>query len=477
MKSSLRILCGIFIAGVMFLTPLPSRADVPIVSYRTSYTGAGTVTGPIITLTGQNVCVVTTSGGSSGGTVTVKGSSVGSGTLTTLTQFGSSGAITTDSTNFGSLTGTVPALTNFTYVKTGTVTGTLTVVETCSPAGGLTAANISGVVPAANGGTGQSSYTVGDMLYASGATALSKLADVAVGQVLSSGGVGVAPAYSAAPTIQGTNFSIIPNSALLGAPTAANTVSTIMLRDGSGQVAATTFTGALAGNATTATTATNATNTAITDDTSTNATMYPTWVTTASSNQAQKVSSTKLTWNPSTGTLTTVLLNATSATGTSQFGVASTDTTISGGLALGCFSCQAGLARVNVDRTSTVNGVAASLLALGDGAATHIAISKSTGNIGMIGSVRGGNAVTCAAASGAPCAFTWTCTMSSGACTTTQLVPATSICVITPTVSPDLSATNVVSSWVTLSSTTLTIHVSDLLGTSTAAFSGNGHCL
>lgn len=37
--------------------------------------------------------------------------------------------------------------------------------------------------------------------------------------------------------------------------TAANTASTIMLRDGSGQVAATTFTGALAGNATTASTA------------------------------------------------------------------------------------------------------------------------------------------------------------------------------------------------------------------------------
>lgn len=39
--------------------------------------------------------------------------------------------------------------------------------------------------------------------------------------------------------------------------TASNSSSTIMLRDGSGQVAATTFTGALAGNASTATTATN----------------------------------------------------------------------------------------------------------------------------------------------------------------------------------------------------------------------------
>jgi hypothetical protein len=55
--------------------------------------------------------------------------------------------------------------------------------------------------------------------------------------------------------------------------------------------------------ASTATTATNATNTAITDDTTTNATMYPTWVTTTTGNLPQKTSSTKLSFNPSTGTL------------------------------------------------------------------------------------------------------------------------------------------------------------------------------
>ncbi len=61
---------------------------------------------------------------------------------------------------------------------------------------------------------------------------------------------------------------------------------------------------ATAGSATTATTATNATNTTITDDTTTNATMYPTWVTAATGNLPQKVSSTKMTFNPSTGILT-----------------------------------------------------------------------------------------------------------------------------------------------------------------------------
>lgn len=84
----------------------------------------------------------------------------------------------------------------------------------------------------------------------------------------------------------------------------AATASTIVLRDGSGDFAAHVITGALTGNATTATTATNATNTAITNDTTTNATMYPTWVTANTGNLPQKVSSTKLSFNPSTGTLT-----------------------------------------------------------------------------------------------------------------------------------------------------------------------------
>lgn len=70
-------------------------------------------------------------------------------------------------------------------------------------------------------------------------------------------------------------------------------------------VTAGTFTGNLSGNATTATTATtatNAVNSGITDDTSTNATMYPVWVTAATGNLPLKVSSTDLTWNPSTNT-------------------------------------------------------------------------------------------------------------------------------------------------------------------------------
>ena len=52
-----------------------------------------------------------------------------------------------------------------------------------------------GVIGATYGGTGQSSYAVGDIVYASTTTALSKLSDVATGSALISGGVGVAPSY------------------------------------------------------------------------------------------------------------------------------------------------------------------------------------------------------------------------------------------------------------------------------------------
>ncbi len=59
-------------------------------------------------------------------------------------------------------------------------------------------------VTAAQGGTGQAGgYTIGDLLYASGASALSKLIDVTAGSYLRSGGAGVAPVWST-PTLPNT---------------------------------------------------------------------------------------------------------------------------------------------------------------------------------------------------------------------------------------------------------------------------------
>ena len=53
-----------------------------------------------------------------------------------------------------------------------------------------------GTVPVDQGGTNITTYAVGDLLYASTTGVLSKLADVAVGQYLASGGVNTAPAWA-----------------------------------------------------------------------------------------------------------------------------------------------------------------------------------------------------------------------------------------------------------------------------------------
>lgn len=57
------------------------------------------------------------------------------------------------------------------------------------------AVTLAGTLIPANGGTGLTSYTIGDLIYASGTATLAKLPDVATGNALISGGVGVAPSY------------------------------------------------------------------------------------------------------------------------------------------------------------------------------------------------------------------------------------------------------------------------------------------
>ena len=88
----------------------------------------------------------------------------------------------------------------------GTLTGTTlnaTVVSSSLTSVGTIATGVwNGTAIAANhGGTGLTSYAVGDILYADTTSTLEKLADVAVGSVLVSGGVGVAPVYSDTPQV------------------------------------------------------------------------------------------------------------------------------------------------------------------------------------------------------------------------------------------------------------------------------------
>lgn len=59
----------------------------------------------------------------------------------------------------------------------------------------VTLGDVSGTLSATSGGTGQSLYSIGDILYANSTTSLAKLPSAVTGNVLLSGGVSVAPSY------------------------------------------------------------------------------------------------------------------------------------------------------------------------------------------------------------------------------------------------------------------------------------------
>jgi len=88
--------------------------------------------------------------------------------------------------------------TAFNTLAIGSNTQVLMVNSTGSPVWGsinLNSAAVNGVLPATSGGTGQSSYTIGDILYASTSSVVSKLAAGTSGYALIANGAGVAPSY------------------------------------------------------------------------------------------------------------------------------------------------------------------------------------------------------------------------------------------------------------------------------------------
>jgi len=105
-------------------------------------------------------------------------------------------------------------------------------------------------IAVAYGGTGLTSYTTGDLLYASGSTTLASLADVATGNALISGGVGANPSYGkigltthVSGTLPiangGTNGTAVPTAGALAygtgteyAFTAAGTSNQILISNG-----------------------------------------------------------------------------------------------------------------------------------------------------------------------------------------------------------------------------------------------------
>jgi hypothetical protein len=118
-------------------------------------------------------------------------SGLGTGVATFLATPSSNNLRTaiTDETGSGSLVfATSPTLT--TPVLGTPSSGTL---SSCT--GLPLTTGVTGTLPIANGGTNLTTYTTGDIVYASATNTLNKLADVATGNALISGGVGVAPSY------------------------------------------------------------------------------------------------------------------------------------------------------------------------------------------------------------------------------------------------------------------------------------------
>ena len=158
---------------------------------------ATATTTPAITLTLGVIAPISVNGVTFSGSGSLANS--GTSSLTGFTGSGSSsGANTGDQTI--TLTG------NVTGSGTGSFATTISagVVTNAMLAGSIDlTSKVTGILPGANGGTGISSYAIGDLLYASGSTTLSKLADVAAGSYLRSGGVTTAPVWSSV---------ILPNS-------------------------------------------------------------------------------------------------------------------------------------------------------------------------------------------------------------------------------------------------------------------------
>lgn len=82
-------------------------------------------------------------------------------------------------------------------------------------------------VAVADGGTGLSVYAIGDILIATGTTTLAKLPDIAVGNVLISGGVGVAPSYGKVTTAHTTGIAASGANADLTSITGLTSASSI----------------------------------------------------------------------------------------------------------------------------------------------------------------------------------------------------------------------------------------------------------
>jgi hypothetical protein len=156
------------------------------------------------TMATQDATAVAITGGSINGTTIGAGTaSTGVFTTATATQVvfptGGTNATISAAAQAANRAYSIPdAGVNASFVMTEgvqTINGAKTFGSTITGNISGTAGNVTGTVGVANGGTGVVSPAAGTLLIGNGAAAMGQLADVALGNVLLSGGVGSAPAY------------------------------------------------------------------------------------------------------------------------------------------------------------------------------------------------------------------------------------------------------------------------------------------
>lgn len=175
-------------SGGTGLTTIPTNGQL-LIGNGTGYTlntlgyGAGiSVTNAVGTITVANTGVLSNIAGS--------GISVSNATgNVTVSNTGVLSAIAGTGISVSSSTG------NITFANTGVLSFSGSTTGLTPAAATTGAITLAGTLIAVNGGTGQASYAIGDLLYADTTTTLAKLPDVATGNALISGGISTAPAW------------------------------------------------------------------------------------------------------------------------------------------------------------------------------------------------------------------------------------------------------------------------------------------
>jgi hypothetical protein len=250
-----------------------------------------------------------TAGGTNVTSFTANGIVYGNGTSALgVTSAGTTGQVLLANTGGAPTWGAIPT--------TAAVTSFQTSLNGLTPSTATTGVvTLAGTLGPTSGGTGLTSYTTGDIIYASATNTLAALADVATGNALISGGVGVAPSWGkigltthvsgTLPVANGgTGQTTYTDGQLLIGNSTGNTLTKASLTAGTG-ISITPGSGSISIASTVTAGLT------ITNDTTTATALYPTFTSaTSGSITGASVTSTKLTFVPSTGTLTAPNLEA-----------------------------------------------------------------------------------------------------------------------------------------------------------------------